>query len=140
MEKYKFLEHTADAKFQAFGTNLEEAFSNAALALTNIVVEQKEVESVIQKVITIESEDLQSLLYDWLEKFLYMIDADHFVLSKIVSLKIQKGIKYKLNATVAGDLGIEKYDFKTHVKAVTYNDMIIQDKPGNAMVQVVLDL
>ena len=32
MERYKFLAHTADAKFQAFGETLEEAFGNAALA------------------------------------------------------------------------------------------------------------
>ncbi len=140
MDKYKFLEHTADAKFQAYGESLEEAFSNAALALTDLVVEVKEVEQVLQKTIEIETEDLKSLLYEFLEKFLYLIDVEHFVIGTVVSLKIQKGVKYKLNATVAGDVGIEKYDFKTSIKAVTYNDMIIQDMPGKAMVQVVLDL
>ncbi len=28
MEKYKFLEHTADSKFQAYGKDLEEAFAD----------------------------------------------------------------------------------------------------------------
>ncbi|MGB2763781.1 MAG: archease, partial [Candidatus Aminicenantaceae bacterium] len=32
VERYRFLEHTSDAKFQAFGNTLEEAFCNAALA------------------------------------------------------------------------------------------------------------
>ncbi len=140
MERYRFLEHTADAKFQAYGKTLEEAFSNAALALTDIVVEQKDVESVLQKKIEIESETKESLLYDFLEKLLYFIDAEHFIIANIVSLNIKKGVKYKLTATLAGDLGIEKYEFKTAVKAMTYNEMIIQDKPGNSMVQVVLDL
>ena len=41
--KYKFLEHKADAKFQAFGKSLEEAFSNAALAMTSIMTDPKKI-------------------------------------------------------------------------------------------------
>jgi SHS2 domain-containing protein len=37
MERYRFLRHTADAKFQAFGTTLEEAFINAALATASLM-------------------------------------------------------------------------------------------------------
>ena len=140
MEKYKFFEHTADMKFQAYGTSLEEAFSNAALALTDVIVEVREVEQIIRKEITIESEDKKSLLYDFLEKFLYLMDAEHFVINKVLSLGIEKGKKLKLIANVAGDIGLDKYSFKRHVKAVTYNDMIIDEKPGNVMIQVVLDL
>ena len=36
--KYKFLEHTADVKFRAYGNGLEEAFSNAALALKQTIL------------------------------------------------------------------------------------------------------
>jgi SHS2 domain-containing protein len=33
MDKFKFLEHTADIKFQAFGKTKEEAFKNSAFAM-----------------------------------------------------------------------------------------------------------
>ena len=33
MKRFKFLEHTADVKFQAFGNNLEEVFENSALRI-----------------------------------------------------------------------------------------------------------
>ena len=36
-EKFKYLEHTADAKFQAFGRTLEEAFANAVLATASLI-------------------------------------------------------------------------------------------------------
>ena len=39
--KFKFLAHTADRKFQAFGKTLEEVFENSALALFNIVYDEK---------------------------------------------------------------------------------------------------
>jgi len=37
MQKYRILPHTADAKFQAFGASLEEAFANAALATASLM-------------------------------------------------------------------------------------------------------
>ena len=47
--KYKYLDHTADAKFQAFGKSLEEAFENAALAAFNIIVKTEDVKPEIIK-------------------------------------------------------------------------------------------
>ena len=41
MVKYKFLQHTADMKFQAFGKSLEECFSNASYALVEIITKDK---------------------------------------------------------------------------------------------------
>lgn len=140
MKKYTYLAHTADVKFQAFGNNLEEAFSNAALAFTNVVVDVEEVQSLQQKKIEIESENKESLLYDFLEKLLILMETEHFVLAKIISLKIQKDKKLKLTAVIAGDVGLEKYDFERQVKAITYNDMFIDEKPDKTTVQVVLDL
>ena len=140
MKKYKFLGHTADMKFRAFGKNLEEAFSNAALALADTIIDIKKLESVKEKKIRIISEDKKSLLYDFLEKFLYMMDAEHFVIGKVVSLKITKGKKYSLSAVVKGNKGLKNFDFKRHVKAVTYNDMVIDERPKKVMIQVVLDL
>ena len=93
-----------------------------------------------EKTIELESETKESLLYDFLEKFLYLIDAKHFVISKVNSLKIERNEKLKLSAVVLGDIGVEKYSFKTHVKAITYNDMFIDEKPGNVTLQVVVDL
>ena len=140
MEKYRYLEHTADTKFQAFGETLEEAFINSALATTDVVIEVADVNLVTEKKLHIESESKQSLLYDFLEKVLLLMDTDHFAIAEFSSLKITKSSKYVLDAVVKGDFGIEKYDYKRQIKAITYNDMLIEEKPSNVMIQVVLDL
>lgn len=141
MDRYKFLEHSGDAKFQAFGKTIEEAFANAAIAFTDIVVEQKDVEKTIKKTVYINSENKKSLLYDFLEKVLNLMEVERFAIAEVVSLKIfnQSG-KYVLDAVLSGDQGLEKYDYKTEIKAVTYNDMVIEEKLDSAMVQVVVDL
>ncbi|MDD5133053.1 MAG: archease [Candidatus Nanoarchaeia archaeon] len=133
--KYKFLEHKADAKFQAFGKSLEEAFSNAALAMTSIMISPELVESKITKKITASGKDKKALLYNFLEQFLVLLDIESFILHEVKNIKITGN---KLTAEVVGDLITDKYSLKSDVKAVTYNHMEIKEKPY--IVQVVVDI
>ena len=82
MKKYKFLEHTADIKFQAFGKDINEAFENSALALTNIIYKEK-IKATEKISIKIKAKDLKSLLYDFLGKILFHLEVDDFLLSNI---------------------------------------------------------
>jgi SHS2 domain-containing protein len=139
MEKFKFLEHTADAKFQAYGKSMEEAFSNAALAMFSIITDTKKIDKKIKKEIKAEGKDLKALLYNFLEEFLFLLDSDNFLLSKIEKIKIKKiNDKFKLNSAVIGD---KANNYETHgdIKAVTYNEMEVKEN-DKVMVQVVLDL
>jgi len=140
MEKYEFFEHTADAKFRAYGKSLEEAFKNAAHAMFSIITSDK-IGSRITKSITVQGSDLESLLYNFLEEFLFLLDSDFFLLNQIESIKINNvGKEYMLSALVNGDSNTEKYVTETHVKAVTYNEMSINQENEKFVVQVVLDL
>lgn len=131
--KYKFLEHKADAKFQAFGKTNEKKFENAALAMVSLMYDSKKIKGKIVKKIKIEGNDVKSLLYNFLEEILFLLDAKFFLLKKIKNLKIKDN---KLTAEFVGDINKGNYNFEGEVKAVTYNDMEINDK----YVQVVVDL
>jgi len=137
MERFKFLEHTADAKMQAFGKNLEEAFANAALGMFSLMFEPEKVKGKTDKAISVEGNDKKAMLYNWLEELLFLMDSENFVLHEVKSIKI-KG-KW-VDATVSGDVISEKYPSHGEVKAVTYNEMDIKEEPGKAVVQVVFDL
>lgn len=138
--KYKYLSHTADTKFRAYGKNLEEAFENAAVALTNVMVDNKKVKTKTKKKITAEGNDLQSLLYDFLEKFLILLDSKNFFLAKVKKIDIMHNGSYKLTADVVGDDAGKYETIGPQVKAVTYNDMQISCGKGKCSVQVVLDI
>lgn len=135
--KYEFLPHTADVKFRAYGKNLEEAFSNAALALGDIIIEPSKVKANVEKTIEVEAEDEKSLLYDFLEQFLILLDSEGFLLHKVKSLKIKE---LKLKAVIVGDVGVSKYETKTSIKAITYQEMEITKEKGKVMVQVIPDI
>ncbi len=138
-KKFKFIEHTADIKFQAFGKSLEDAFKNSALAMFNAMHDGKVKEKNIAK-IKAEGKDFESLLYNFLEEFLVLFDSEGFFLSKIKKIKIDKK-NFKVEAEAVGD-DAENYEMHADVKAVTYNDMFVRyDKnSGKWIIQAVLDV
>lgn len=134
--KFKFLEHTADVKFQAFGKSLEQAFSNAAMALKEVMAGKIKIKAKITKKIKIKGKDNESLLYNFLEEFLFLLDSQGFILSKIKKIEIKEN---KLTAEVLGDKA-SLYKFNNDVKAVTYNQMYVKKDKNKYIVQVVLDV
>ncbi len=139
---YEFFEHTADAKFKAYGKSLEEAFSNAAIAMTTLILDPEKIELKINKAIESEGTDLKALLVNFLSEFLYLLDSEGFALGKIASITINKQRDgYKLAAIAKGDKYSEKYEMHGDVKAVTYNEMEIkEEQKGKCWVQVVVDI
>ena len=139
--KYKFLPHTADAKFQAYGKNLDEAFKNAAYAMTDVITDVRKIRPKVREKISVKSENEKALLYDFLEQFLILLDSKRFLLAKISRLKIKKTKKgFELNAEFSGDNHPAKYQIKTAIKAVTYQEMEIKQEKGKVVVQVVVDI
>jgi SHS2 domain-containing protein len=137
--KFKYLPHTADIKFQAFGKTLSEAFKNSALALTNIVYDGKVISKKEIK-IKVKGKDIENLLYEFLEEFLVLIDSKDFILSKIKNFKInlKKG-NLKIEATLLGD-NIEKYESDMHIKAITYHEMFVRKIKDKFVTQIIVDI
>ena len=104
----------------------------------NVITDTNKIKAKIKKEIKVEGGDLKSLLYNWLEEFLFLMDTEDFLLSKVEKLKINKmDDTYELMAVAYGDK-VGSYEVKGDIKAVTYQEMEIKKKP--AMVQVVVDI
>jgi len=141
MEKYKFLEHTADVKFQAFGKTIEEAFSNAAYALAETMTKGTKINEKIKWKIDASGKDYGSLLYNFLEEFLFLLDTEGFLLSRIEKISISEE---ELEAEVIGDKA-SNYKITNDVKAITYNQMFVKqetegENKGLWICQVVVDV
>ncbi len=133
--KYKFLEHTADVKFQAFGKNLNEVFENSALALKETICDRAKIKEKRKVKVTAKGKDYEALLYRFLEEILYLLEAEGFVMAK-ARVKITG---FRLTAVLAGD-NTANYKFTNPVKAVTYNEMFIKKQKDKWVSQVVLDV
>lgn len=137
MEKFKFLEHTADVKFRAFGKTIEQLFRNSALAMFRAMYHGK-VKTKKRFKIKAKGKDFENLLYNFLEEFLYLLDTKNFFLAKLSNVKVDKK-KFKIKALAYGDHA-KYYEISTGIKAVTYNDMFIKKQHGTWVAQVVLDV
>ncbi|UCE41986.1 MAG: archease [Candidatus Aminicenantes bacterium] len=140
MFNYKFFHHTADAKFQAFGQTLEETFSHAALAVASLMWDWKKIAKNIDIPLIVEGKDLEQLLVNFLEEILYLLDTRNFLLglAENVSLEKKDGT-WSLHALFRGDVNEGEYEIYGDVKAITYNEIIINDREP-FMVQVVADI
>ena len=136
---YKFLEHTADLKVFVSEKTLEKAFENSVLALKEAICGKIKVKNVIKRKIRVSGKDYEALLYNFLEEFLYLLDAEGFLVSKIESLKIENSNKYTLLAEISGDK-TKNYKFSNDVKAITYNEMFVHVEKKKCEIQFVLDV
>ena len=136
MEKFKFLEHTEDIKFKAYGRNLNEVFKNSALALFKSIYEGRV--KLIKKIkFKVKGKDLEALMYNFLEEFLFLIDSKNFLPSTV---KVKMGEDKKtIEAEVSGD-NARKYQVEMHIKAITYNEMFVRKEKDKWVSQVVLDI
>lgn len=147
--RFKFLEHTADIKFQAFGKTKEDMFENAGMAMFDAMSDEKIKEKITKKIkVSGREKDNENLLYEFLEELLFLFDSELFFVSKIKNLEINqkkgKNSQQILKAELVGD-SAENYEMKNDIKAVTYNEMFVkEDKEknnnGRWVCQVVLDI
>ncbi len=138
--KYRYLEHTADAKFQAFGQSLEEAFQNAALATAGLMWDVQAIALKQTQAIEVRGIDLKQLLLGFLEEILFLLDTRRFLLGTVESVELIEGhAGYSLQTVFRGDIQSGQYEIFGDVKAITYNEMQIQ-RSAPCMVQVVVDM
>lgn len=140
--KWEHFEHTADIGIRGYGKTLEEAFENVAIALFEVMVDTSKVEKKTIKEVEAEGEDLQSLLYNFLEQLLIIHDIEGLVFRDF-EVKIEKTNRgYKLKAKAYGEeLDLEKHEPKEEVKAITYHEMEIKQlEDGTWVAQLVPDI
>ena len=133
---YKFLEHTADVKFRAEGSSLEEMFVAAAEAMNETIRGDIKILESEERSFEVEGKDGVGLLYNFLEEFLFLLDAEDYLMARIKSIDISDN---KLKCVVVGDAA-ENYKFTNDVKAVTYSDMFVREENGKFTCEVVLDV
>lgn len=120
MEPFEFLDHTADLKVKVTGKTLNELFENSVLALCQYCSGGERISSKTWKTISVSGDDNESLLYNFLDELLYLIDAENFIPVK-ASITLRG---YNLKAELYGD-STNNYQLE-HIKAATYSEMSIQ--------------
>jgi SHS2 domain-containing protein len=127
-----------DLLIESSGKSLGEAFANIALGMFNAITPIKRIVEDKEFLIYAKGMDLESLLFNLMDEFLYFYDT-----SSLVPCKIDIDLDVKDFSATAKCVG-EKFNIKIHepgigVKAVTYHMMKIIEMEDYWLVRVVFD-
>jgi len=130
--------HPADMGIRGFGPTKEEAFSQAALALTAVITDLQTIQPKETVEISCRQQDDELLFVCWLNALIYEMATRRMLFCKFdISIK-----NHRLQANAWG----EKIDLKRHnpaveVKAATYADLKVQQGTnGNWLAQCIVDV
>ena len=124
---------------RSFGQTKEEAFEQAALALTAVITDLKTIEPKKQIEIVREEENDDELLFvSWLNALLYEMATREMLFSRF-KVNIEAG---RFCAKAWGEkIDIKKHTPAVEVKAATYSDLKVrQDENGNWTAQCIVDV
>lgn len=138
---FEHFEHKADIGIRGFGGTIEEAFEEAAKAMTDVIVDVRTVGKEKKEVIEATGTDEGALFVAFLNQLLYIKDTKKLIFSTfIVKIEKQNG-KLALKAKAAGTvLDSKKHNYKVDVKAATYSELKVAKQGARWVVQCIVDV
>jgi len=137
MPRFEVIDHTADVGIVAYGSNLREAFANAACGMFSLIAELEGLNEDFCREIDLQAPDQEALLVAWLNELIYIFEVEHVILTRFEITDLNES---QLRAKAYGEkIDLSRHKLKTEVKAVTYHSLRIEE--GNGFrVQVILDV
>lgn len=148
---YRFLEDTAiaDVAFEAEGRTLKELFEAAALAVTGTMVKNVgEMAWTAVKNFKIEAEDVEMLLFHFLQELIYLKDAE-LLLFNAYDLDVGRNMLdigldvqgWRLCGRAWGErIDADRHELLVDVKAVSLHDYRVEETPEGWRATVILDI
>jgi len=138
---FEHFEHKADIGIRGFGATLEEAFSEAAKAMTDVIIDVKSVGKDKKELIEASANDEGALLVAFLNQLLYIKDTKKLIFSDFVVHIAKESGRVHLRAKAAGTtLDPKKHNFKVDVKAATYSELKVAKQGAKWIAQCIVDV
>jgi SHS2 domain-containing protein len=141
MKEFEILEHTADIGIAAYGKNKEEVFINAAKGMFEIIAGgNKTLKENFYDKIKLEADNLEGLLFAWLNELLYISETRLVILNKFY---IKELSDFQIEAEVEGmKINLPSVKIEKEIKAVTYHRLEIKkdEESGLWRAQVIFDI
>ena len=83
IRKYEYLDHTADVQFHSWGDTLEEAFEQMVVCMFSYITDLHTVETTGSNTVEVSGHDMESLLYNYMDEFLFQFCTEGFVARRV---------------------------------------------------------
>jgi len=135
---WELFSHPADIGVRGVGPTREDAFAQAATAMTAVIVDPIKIEPRDVVEIVCREEDDELLFMNWLSSLLYEMDTRGMLFRRFEIEPIEGGVR----ARVWGEpVDVDKHQPAVEVKAATYAQLKVQkDDAGNWLAQCIVDV
>ncbi len=136
--RWEHFPHMADIGVRGIGATREQAFEQAALAMTAVITEPTDVEARQAVEIDCEAPDEELLLVDWLNALVYEMAAQRMLFSRFeVTISGRR-----LHARAWGEpVDRARHRPAVEVKGATYTELkVLQQEDGTWVAQCVVDV
>ena len=136
--RWEHFEHQADMGVRGVGETCDQAFEQAAMALTAVMLDPAEVRTETQVEVKCDAGDLEMLLVDWLSAIIFEMSSRKMIFGRF-EVKI-------VGTSLSGMLWGEAVDQVRHapaveIKGATYTALFVRkDKAGIWTAQCVVDV
>ena len=133
--RYEEIDHTADVGIRAYGSTLDELFTNAAEGMFSLIVDLDAVKPVGEVEVRLDADDTPTLLLRWLSELLYIHETQRYV---FCSFDVHVD-GTALQGTARGEtIDKKRHELKLAIKAVTRHRLTVDPKRGIA--EVIFDI
>lgn len=141
---YQLLDHTADTGIEATGPTLDAAFAAAIDGFAAIVHQDAEVAPTAEATVTVEAGDLEALLFDLLDRLIYLQDAEGRLVCGVPEGgdAVQAGANGEV-CRIGASVATAPLDGTTgllDIKAPTYHEMRVEETDDGWILTYVLDV
>jgi tRNA nucleotidyltransferase (CCA-adding enzyme) len=136
--RWEHFPHEADMGIRGIGNTRDEAFEQAALAMTAVITDPARVSAAEKVEITREAPDDELLLVDWLNALVYEMAT-----RKLLFSRFEVHVKdHVLNAHAFGEpMDTKKHHMAVEIKGATYTALrVAQESNGEWVAQCVVDV
>jgi SHS2 domain-containing protein len=136
--RWEHFPHEADMGIRGIGNTRDQAFEQAALAMTAVIIDPAQVSAAEKVEITREAPDDELLLVDWLNALVYEMATRKLLFSRFeVEVK-----DHTLTARAWGEpMNPAKHRMAVEIKGATYTALrVTQESNGEWVAQCVVDV
>ena len=137
-KRWEHFPHEADMGVRGIGHSKEEAFEQAAIAMSAVITDPAKISAVERVEIACAAPDDELLLVDWLNAIVYEMATRKWLFSRFdVHIK-----EHQLAASVWGEpMDTDKRQLAVEIKGATYTALrVAQEKNGYWVAQCVVDV
>lgn len=138
MSHWEHFHHVADIGVRGYGTTLEQAFEQAALALTAVIAEPETVRERDVVDIRLSAPDRELLLVEWLDALIYRMATRHMLFSRF-RVEIAE---HRLRGRAWGEaVDPSRHQPAVEIKGATFTELAVRrNSDGSWTAQCVVDV